>query len=193
MAPENKLAVILLDGSDIPVEGIVPEEFFAYAYAPGAREIKDTTDIGVKKLLEGFDFVLLYRDHIDEEDVEMCLDSGAYVSIAPAPGRLEAVYKKLASIEGVKVYRKEEIPEDLHFKSGKFVLDLHAEAKQGFCIRGLQSREKQVPFREYCKTKMFLEGVQGYNPELADQRLSKGDTCNRESEWLMCTKFLPKF
>ncbi|CAG7821497.1 unnamed protein product, partial [Allacma fusca] len=51
--------------SDIPVEGIVPEEFSAYAYAPGAREIKDTTDIGVQKLLEGFDFVLLYGEHID--------------------------------------------------------------------------------------------------------------------------------
>ncbi|CAG7834714.1 unnamed protein product [Allacma fusca] len=225
--------------ADVPFDGILPEEAMGYEDAPGVDAIENTLGIGIEKLLEGFDLVMLYGEHIDnvghahgpdsveiktavrevdaalhkffrqleelnlsetvnvivvsdhgmtgtgkdtgttyvslgdyitEDDVDVVLESGTNLSITPSPGKLEEVYAKLQQIEGAFVWKRDEIPDELNFKSSRYALEIYVLAKPGYFIRGLQSQKKQIPFRELHPDHMYCEGVHGYTPELPDQK-----------------------
>lgn len=54
------------------------------------------------------------------------------------------MYEQLLEMPGVEVYKKENIPEEFHYKEGRLVHDLLLVAKPGYFIVGLKG-EKQIP------------------------------------------------
>ena len=67
------------------------------------------------------------------------------------------------------MYKTEQIPSELRFKS-RHLLDIYMLAKPGYMVRGLDSKDKQIPYREFNPEKPFCEGVHGYLPNLSDQK-----------------------
>jgi len=64
-------------------------------------------------------------------------------------------------IPGVDVYKKEDIPEDFHFKRGKLVHDFLLVAKSGFSIVGLKG-PKQIPNDGKASSAEPYVGIHGY-------------------------------
>ena len=86
--------------------------------------------------------------------------------------------KRLQGIEGVRVYDRTEIPEDLHYKNNKNSPPILVLAEPGTIIlpsrRGVQKPAQRVTNSIIEQTKM---GLSGYDPKEPDMRgifLAKG-------------------
>lgn len=109
-------------------------------------------------------------DAISLEDVEFLLGYGAEVGVQPIEGKLEEVYSQLLTLKGVHVWKKAEIPEELHFKHHYRVPEIQVVAKDTTFLEPVLETNKQVP-SFVNKTPMFYNGFHGYIPEfLPDMR-----------------------
>ena len=71
------------------------------------------------------------KDFVNSDDIKLAIDVGAVMTIAPESDKLEKVYNSLKRMPGVNVYKREEIPEEYHYKKGLFVHDILLVAKTG--------------------------------------------------------------
>ncbi|KAK7063292.1 Ectonucleotide pyrophosphatase/phosphodiesterase member 6 [Halocaridina rubra] len=69
-------------------------------------------------------------DYLDTDLVENIADKGAIMNIKAPPENIPKVYEQLSAIPGINVYKKEDIPEKLHYKKGKYVNDILIMAKE---------------------------------------------------------------
>lgn len=108
-------------------------------------------------------------DVISLDDVEFLLGYGATVGVHPVEGKLEKVYSSLLKLKGVNVWKKADIPEDLHFKHHFRVPEIQIVANSTTFIEPIVKTHKQVPF--ISGEPPFYNGFHGYIPKpLPDMR-----------------------
>ncbi|CAG2178111.1 unnamed protein product, partial [Oppiella nova] len=75
------------------------------------------------------------KDVIDfKNSVQLYLGSGSGAQIVAKPGKEEEIYKNLTQVKGIKVYKKDEIPETFHYKHNSLVLPLMVTVDAGYTI-----------------------------------------------------------
>ncbi|CAL1267085.1 unnamed protein product [Larinioides sclopetarius] len=105
---------------------------------------------------------------INLKDVKLMLDRGAVSMILPEYGREEKLYEDLkkASIQGLTVYRKRDIPEHYHLKKHKLVQPILLIADEGYVIKAISDPKRMKPFAE-----RIFKGYHGYDPyQVKDMR-----------------------
>ncbi|CAG7821731.1 unnamed protein product [Allacma fusca] len=222
---------------DVPFNSLTPEECSGYSSAGGVQSINKTLSVGLEKLRDGFDLVMLYGeeidnlghkygpdsyemqtalleldavfmeflegldkyprlrkklniiivsdhgmtdvrpsrgvtylrldDYIDKRDILRIVEDGSFMNIQPIKSSVNYVYEQLKQIPGVDVYKKADIPENLHYKNNRIVLDILLVSRVGYIVVGLQSA-KQIP-RPHPQ-QSYRIGVHGYTPALSDIR-----------------------
>lgn len=64
-------------------------------------------------------------DYTPQSDIEKMIDVGAMTNIKVADGvSVDAVMANLSSFPGVTFYKKEDIPEQLHYKDNDLIYDI---------------------------------------------------------------------
>ncbi|KAK3911036.1 Glycerophosphocholine cholinephosphodiesterase ENPP6 [Frankliniella fusca] len=102
------------------------------------------------------------REHLSpDDDVEQALGQGAFVSIYAKPGRVEYIHNKLASVRGLTVWRRGEVPRELHYNRNPALPDLIVSASKGYLIHGLHVKEETAP---------RPHGIHGYQPDIEEMR-----------------------
>ncbi len=104
------------------------------------------------------DRVIVLADAIDLDSVR--IDSlSCLATIEPKPGREPAVYEGLRTLPHLRVYRRAEIPERLHYRNHRRIPGLIAIADEGWLIAkskpGLAARKRPLPL-----------GMHGYDNNL---------------------------
>ncbi|GBM65012.1 Ectonucleotide pyrophosphatase/phosphodiesterase family member 6 [Araneus ventricosus] len=105
---------------------------------------------------------------INLKDVKLMLDRGAVSMVLPEHGREEKLYEDLkkASIQGLTVYRKRDIPEHYHLKRHKLVQPILLIADEGYVIKAISDPKRMKPFAE-----RIFKGYHGYDPyQVKDMR-----------------------
>lgn len=128
----------------------------------------------------GVDYVEI-DDYLDLDDVSYVIDRAAVASVAPLPGKVEKVYKQLKRMRGVDVYRKDDIPDEYHYKHGRYVQEILVCAKPGFIISGADSF-KQIPRDPPNPKPMIWNGFHGFDFKHPDMRtifMAKGPSFKR--------------
>ena len=72
--------------------------------------------------------------HIDISAIAIVPDYGPVTHIQAVPGREEELYNNLSSLQHMKVFKKEEIPEEWHYKNNRRILPILAVANEGWNI-----------------------------------------------------------
>jgi hypothetical protein len=72
------------------------------------------------------------------------------------------LYDKLMLIPGVDVYKKDDIPEEFHYKRSKFVHDFLLVARPGCAIVGFKG-DKQIPNDSKASSTQPYLGTHGYS------------------------------
>ena len=101
--------------------------------------------------------VVLLDDHIDLDDVHIP-DLDPVAMLRPKPGQLEQVYTQLRSVPHVRFYRKDSLPQELHYASHRRIPDLIGIAEEGWRISTRSSFQRN-PGR-------YDGGTHGYDPAL---------------------------
>ncbi|XP_021967716.1 glycerophosphocholine cholinephosphodiesterase ENPP6 [Folsomia candida] len=92
-------------------------------------------------------------DYVNSSYVYKVLGKGAMMQIAPYSRRIDTVYENLKGRRGFDVYRRDEIPDEYHFKNHRLVQEILLVAQPNFYLQGLQSSQQvprsptYVPFR----------------------------------------------
>ncbi|KAM4706410.1 glycerophosphocholine cholinephosphodiesterase ENPP6 [Discoglossus pictus] len=122
------------------------------------------------------DKVIELNKYIDMNDIIQQKDRGPVVSLWPAEGKHSKVYNQLISVQHMKVYEKDGIPDRFHYKKGKFVAPLTLVADQGWFI--IEAKEKLPFWNNGTPTNQaWQHGWHGYDNEIMDMRgffLAKG-------------------
>ncbi|XP_078418152.1 glycerophosphocholine cholinephosphodiesterase ENPP6 [Cetorhinus maximus] len=107
--------------------------------------------------------------YINMTDVLNMLDRGPIVSLWPKEGKLDEVYSSLKKVKEMSVYKKDEIPDQYHYKGGKFVAPLTLLAEQGWFIT---ENKQKLPYwaNETGSKKGWPHGWHGYDNQLTDMR-----------------------
>lgn len=103
--------------------------------------------------------------HLNASLVDAIVDRGALMHIAVSQENLQEAYEQLKSIPGAKVYKREDIPEEWHFKKGKYVNDILVVADDGNFLMP-SSSDKQIP----PKSDFIFYGAHGFTPEIKSMR-----------------------
>ncbi|XP_013783499.1 ectonucleotide pyrophosphatase/phosphodiesterase family member 6-like isoform X1 [Limulus polyphemus] len=105
--------------------------------------------------------VINISDTIDLQDLKFMIYSGASSMIIPTEGQEDKVYEALmkTKIDGLHVYKKEDIPEEYHIKHNRLTTPIILIADYGYYIAGLGDPVKSKPN----STKISL-GSHGYDP-----------------------------
>ncbi len=101
--------------------------------------------------------VVFLDDYIDLDDVRI-VDYDPVAMIRPKAGKLETVYEALKQAPHVSVYKKEEIPAELHFQAHRRIPSLIGIADEGW-------RLSTRPFFNRNPSR-FDGGAHGYDPRL---------------------------
>ncbi|XP_052120225.1 glycerophosphocholine cholinephosphodiesterase ENPP6 [Frankliniella occidentalis] len=141
-----------------------------------SRQLKDKTNViligdhGMVTVDPGEPIKL--RELLDADtDVEQALGQGAFVSIYAKPGRVEYIHHKLATVPGLTIWRRGEVPMELHYNRNPALPDLIVSASKGFyfdaddskgyLIHGLHVKEETAP---------RPHGIHGYQPDVEQMR-----------------------
>ncbi|CAL8110121.1 unnamed protein product [Orchesella dallaii] len=121
-----------------------------------------TSDHGMTSIKKdsGVEYIKL-SDYVNPDEIYKVIDYGAVVSIAVLEGKVDSVYNQVASIPGLDAYRKNDIPEEFHYKKSKLVHDILLVAKPGYFIVGLKG-EKQIPMDAKSSSVQPYAGSHGY-------------------------------
>jgi predicted AlkP superfamily pyrophosphatase or phosphodiesterase len=105
------------------------------------------------------DHFVYLDDFIDTRSVDL-VDLGPIVSLS-APSGTEEVYRRLARVPHLRVYRKNEIPAAFHYRASPRIQPIVAVADESWMVvtRRSASRNQRPP-----------RGMHGYPPELASMR-----------------------
>lgn len=131
-----------------------------------SRQLKDKTNViligdhGMVTVDPGEPIKL--RELLDADaDVEQALGQGAFVSIYAKPGRVEYIHHKLATVPGLTIWRRGEVPMELHYNRNPALPDLIVSASKGYLIHGLHVKEETAP---------RPHGIHGYQPDVEQMR-----------------------
>ncbi|XP_030622286.1 glycerophosphocholine cholinephosphodiesterase ENPP6 [Chanos chanos] len=106
--------------------------------------------------------------YINMSDIMKMMDRGPVVSLWPKQAKFEEVYRALSAVDNMKVYKKNEIPDRFHYKSGKFVSTLTLVAEPGWFITESKST---LPFwNNGTEGAGWQHGWHGYDNEFVDMR-----------------------
>ncbi len=103
------------------------------------------------------DRVIFLDDYLDLEDVRV-VDWNPVVMLRPEAGRADAVVEALRTVPHLTVYRREEVPERLHYQAHVRIPPVIGLADEGWVITSKDYFERR-PTR-------FDGGTHGYDPEL---------------------------
>lgn len=80
--------------------------------------------------------VIVLSDYLDmENEVNLVPQKGSVAMIIPKKGMKETIYQKLvAAKRPINVYKKEDIPERMHYKNHRRVHDIVVIADEGYYI-----------------------------------------------------------
>ncbi|KAG8198992.1 hypothetical protein JTE90_001791 [Oedothorax gibbosus] len=87
--------------------------------------------------------------------IKLQMEFGGVSMIIPQPGMINTLANELHGVEGLKVYKKEEIPGKYHIRNNKLVPPILLVAKKGYYITQVGSKSN-------------LLGHHGYDPELVE-------------------------
>ncbi|CAL4125293.1 unnamed protein product, partial [Meganyctiphanes norvegica] len=229
-----RTASIYWSRCDIEYDGILPEYCHPWVKASGADIFHQHLNTALEKFEEGFEFVLVYTEHVDNKGhdfgpeaeetqlavreldqhlktfldqletknltdkvniiivsdhgmtdtgresverieiddyldtnlVENIADKGAFMNIKVKPENVEQVYEQLKKIQGVDIFKHDDIPEYLHYKNHKFIHEIILKAKPGYWVLASKDAKKMLPER----SSYFFEGAHGYEGTLEDMR-----------------------
>jgi predicted AlkP superfamily pyrophosphatase or phosphodiesterase len=113
------------------------------------------SDHGMAQLSRGR--VIFLDDHL-ELGSWTATEMSPVAMITPSPGRLEEVYRRLLTVPHLTVYRREEIPARLHFRSHPRIPPLIAIAEEGWSITTRAFFESRPAFA--------TGGTHGFDPVL---------------------------
>ncbi|XP_035214155.1 glycerophosphocholine cholinephosphodiesterase ENPP6-like [Stegodyphus dumicola] len=103
--------------------------------------------------------VINLQQIIDISDIRYMVYYGATSMLLPYEDKLEKVYEALTGIPGLKVYKKDEIPEHYHVKHNRLTLPLLLVASKNYYIQGLDIPGKSIPTGSSISL-----GSHGYDP-----------------------------
>uniref|UniRef100_A0A672H0R5 glycerophosphocholine cholinephosphodiesterase n=1 Tax=Salarias fasciatus TaxID=181472 RepID=A0A672H0R5_SALFA len=133
------------------------------------------SDHGMTKL-QWMEKLIELDKHINMTDVRKMMDRGPVVNLWPRQDKYNEVYAALSRVSNMQVYGRQEIPERLHYKGGKFVSPLTLVADPGWFIT--ENRDKLPYWRnESGPASAWQHGWHGYDNEFLDMRgffLAKG-------------------
>ena len=103
-------------------------------------------------------------DYVNEDDVEMMLDRGSMAFIIPKKDREEKIVQDLkrANVKGMHFYRKNEIPDNYHYKHHRRIGQLMLTADKGYFIRGFKEG-KTKPSKLISTKKKKNSSVKNFN------------------------------
>ncbi|XP_077538641.1 glycerophosphocholine cholinephosphodiesterase ENPP6-like isoform X2 [Haemaphysalis longicornis] len=102
---------------------------------------------------------------VNDQDVHVMLDKGPFAMLFPKPGREQEVLKSLFfhKTQGLRVFTKETIPEEWHFKNSDRVAPIVLVADEGYYIMPFSNPTKTLPGNNGPSP-----GVHGYDPRMSD-------------------------
>lgn len=71
-------------------------------------------------------------DHFNFDLTERILWTNEIVQIFPKPGKTEEIYSKISNLEHATCWKKEDIPERLHYRQGKRVAPIVCSSEEGW-------------------------------------------------------------
>ncbi|MFQ5570353.1 MAG: ectonucleotide pyrophosphatase/phosphodiesterase [Rhodothermales bacterium] len=101
--------------------------------------------------------VLILDDYIDLDDVHL-VTTDPVVMLRPVEGKMEAVYNALKAAPHLSVYRREEIPDELHYRAHRRITPIVGIADEGWRI-ATRNAYTRNPSR-------FDGGMHGYDHRL---------------------------
>ncbi|XP_023227339.1 ectonucleotide pyrophosphatase/phosphodiesterase family member 6-like [Centruroides sculpturatus] len=109
--------------------------------------------------------IIRIESAIKLDDIHLMLDHGPMSMILPKEGKEDKVYNDLkkGNFKGLKVYKKEEMPEIYHYKH-RLVFPIVLVAEKGYLIQSLSERMKMKPFSD-----RIYKGYHGYDPYLYEE------------------------
>ncbi|KAL1437669.1 hypothetical protein MTO96_048697 [Rhipicephalus appendiculatus] len=104
-------------------------------------------------------------DLVNERDVHIMLDKGPFAMLHPKPGREKKVLMNLfmKKPKGLKVFTKQSLPDEWHFKNNELVAPIVLVAQEGHYILPFVNPKKTLPGNHGPPT-----GVHGYDPMMPD-------------------------
>lgn len=102
---------------------------------------------------------------VNEQDVHVMLDKGPFAMLYPKPGREQEVMKSLFfhKTQGLRVFTKDTIPDEWHFKNSDRVAPIVMLADEGYYIMPFSNPMKTLPGNNGPSP-----GVHGYDPRMSD-------------------------
>ena len=80
------------------------------------------------------DKTVVLSEYITSEDIEYCLGSNPHFLIEPKADKLQDVYEKLSAIEGITVWKKEEVPYRLRYRDSELISSLVVVADSAWSV-----------------------------------------------------------
>ncbi|CAG2104666.1 unnamed protein product, partial [Medioppia subpectinata] len=106
------------------------------------------------------DFKIVELKEVDFKNIEIFLWEGAIAQATPKAGKLDEVYKQLSEVKGIKVYKKDDIPEKFHYKHNSLVLPLLVTVDVGYTLR--PESVDSVTEKPENKSKLLIILVDGF-------------------------------
>lgn len=78
--------------------------------------------------------MILLDQYLEADELEGVYGSNPMYLLEPAKGKLESVYNKLQNIEGLTVWKKEDVPERLHYSDNPCISSLVVVVEQGWSL-----------------------------------------------------------
>ncbi|XP_076030190.1 glycerophosphocholine cholinephosphodiesterase ENPP6-like isoform X2 [Oratosquilla oratoria] len=97
--------------------------------------------------------------------VDYICGSETFMNIKVPKENVDEVYKQLEKMEGTDVYRREDIPENLHIKNNKYINEIVVIAHPGVVVLGSRNVSKQLSPRGGT-----FAGIHGYDPDFMDMK-----------------------
>ncbi|XP_076030188.1 glycerophosphocholine cholinephosphodiesterase ENPP6-like [Oratosquilla oratoria] len=106
-------------------------------------------------------------DYLDISLVEHISDRGPFMNIKVPPENVDKVFKQLSAIpKGVKVYRRDDIPERFRFRGSKYAHEILVVAQKGYYLSPSKNTLKQLPLKPHT----HAHGIHGYDPDEMDMK-----------------------
>lgn len=102
---------------------------------------------------------------VNERDVYVMLDKGPFAMLYPQAGKESAVMKQLffKKPRGLRVFTKDAIPDEWHFKNNELVAPIVLVAEEGYYIMPFRNPTKTIPGNHGPSP-----GIHGYDPVMPD-------------------------
>lgn len=102
---------------------------------------------------------MILDDYFDFDLTERILWTGEIVQIFPKAGKDDEIMSKLKSLDRATCWKKADIPERLHYSTGKRVAPIVCSAQEGFYLTSRDYLKKQQEKNDWNTTK----GAHGYD------------------------------